>query len=165
MQDDGIVHAFHAQQAFLAGLGLPLFLAMDGGHIGLHHVFCPHQIGDVGADAEPGGIGIGEEDQAVFLRQGFQQLLAFFVLVDAKAVCQQDHGIGQVGKAGGIVFALHHQHPVGVQQFSFTHRPLPASARRQSAASSRVCTSTGWLFKLLSRSSSTCRQVSSWPSV
>jgi len=67
---------------------------MDGGHIGLHHVFCPHQTGDVGADAEPGGIGIGEENQAVFFRQGFQQLLAFFVLVDAKAVCQQDHGIG-----------------------------------------------------------------------
>ncbi len=113
----------------LARLRLPLFLAVDRGHVSLNHILFSHQIGDVVADAEARCVRIREQDQAVFLRQRFQQLLAFFVLVDAKAICQQDHGIGQVGKAGGIVFALHNEHPAwyGSFIFSFIVRspPLP----------------------------------------
>ena len=42
----------YPQQTLLAGLRLALFLAMDGRHIGLHHVLRTHHVGDVVADAE-----------------------------------------------------------------------------------------------------------------
>ena len=74
------------------------------------------------------------QDQAVFLRQRFEQLLALFILINAESIGQKDQRVRQVGKACRIVFAFHHQHPVGVEKFSFAHRPLPASARRQRAA-------------------------------
>ena len=91
-------------------------------------MFGPHQIGDVGADAEPGGVRIREQDEPVFLCQRLEQLLALFILINAESVGQKDQRVRQVGKAGRIVFAFHHQHPVGVEKFSFAHRPLPASA-------------------------------------
>ena len=138
---------------------------MNSGHIGLHHVLFAHQIRDVIPDAEARRIRIRQQDQPVFLRQRFEQLLALFVFVNAKSIRQQDHGIGQVRKAGGIVFALHDQHPAGMDHFILHHRPLPAIASRHSAVSSKICSSTGWLFRLWSSSSSTCRQASICPSV
>ena len=110
-------------------------------------------------------VRIRQQDQAVFLRQRFEQLLALFVAVNAKAVGQQDHGIGQMGKPGRIVFAFHNEHPAGMDHFVFLHRPLPANANRHSAVSSRIWSSVGWLFRLWSSSSSTCIQFSIWPSV
>ena len=138
---------------------------MDGRDIGLHNVLFPHQIGDVGADAEARRVGIRQQDETVFPSQRLEQLLAFFILVDGKAVRQQDHRIRQVRKPRCIVFSFHDQHTAGVDKIFLVHRPLPASARRQRAASSSTSSSTGWLFKHLSRSSSTCRQASSWASV
>ncbi len=41
LQNKGIVHALDPQKPLLAGLSLPLFLAVDGRHIGLHHVLLP----------------------------------------------------------------------------------------------------------------------------
>ena len=61
--------------------------------------------------------------------------------------------------------ALHDQHPAGMDHFILHHRPLPAMASRHSAVSSKICSSTGWLFRLWSSSSSTCRQASICPSV
>ena len=40
LQNDGIVHALDPQQALLAGLLLALFLAVDRGHVSLHHILC-----------------------------------------------------------------------------------------------------------------------------
>ena len=114
---------------------------------------------------KPAASGIREQDQAVFLRQRFEQLLALFVAVNAKAIRQQDHGIGQMGKPGRIVLTLHNEHPACMDHFVFLHRPLPAIANRHSAVSSRIWSSVGWLFRLWSSSSSTCIQFSIWPSV
>ena len=75
---------------------------------------------------KPAASGIREQDQAVFLRQRFEQLLALFVAVNAKAIRQQDHGIGQMGKPGRIVLTLHNEHPACMDHFVFLHRPLPA---------------------------------------
>ena len=94
LQNNGIVHALDPQQALLAGLLLALFLAVDRGHVSLNHILFSHQIGDVGADAEACRVRIREQDQAVFLRQRFEQLLALFVAVNAKSIRQQNHGIG-----------------------------------------------------------------------
>ena len=166
LQNEGIVHALDPQKPLFAGLSLPLFLAVDGRNVGLHHVLLPHQICDIGADAEARRVGVRQEDQAVFVGQLFEELLTLLILIDAEAVRQQDHGVGQVGETGRIVFALHDEHTVGVQQFQFlAHLLPPAIARRQSAVSSRVCALTGWLFRLLSSSSKICIQASSWGSV
>ena len=135
---------------------------MDGGHISLHHVLRTHHVGDVVADSEACRVRIREQDQTVFLRQRPEQLLALFVFINAKTIRQQDHGIGQVRQTDGIVLALHDQHPVGMDHLALHHLPLPASARRHRAVSSSVCAATGWLFRLWSSSSSTCKQASSW---
>ena len=101
-----------------------------------------------------------------FLRQRFEQLLALFVFINAKTIRQQDHGIGQVGKAGRIVFALHDQHPVGMDHFVLLHRPLPPPLPTGTALfPAGICAATGWLFGLWSSSSSTCIQASIWASV
>ena len=65
LQNDGVVHALDPQQALLAGLFLALFLAVDRGHVSLHHILFSHQIGDVGADAEAGRVRSRQQDQAV----------------------------------------------------------------------------------------------------
>ena len=41
LQNEGIVHALDPQKPLFAGLSLPLFLAVDGRNVGLHHVLLP----------------------------------------------------------------------------------------------------------------------------
>ena len=136
---------------------------MDSRDIGLYDILFPHQIRDVGADAEARRVGVRQQDEAVPAGQCLEKLLTLLVLIDAEAVRQQDHGVRQMGQAGGVVLALHDEHTVGVQQFLFfAHLLPPAMAKRQSAVSRRVWALTGWLFRLLSSSKRICIQASSW---
>ena len=65
LQNEGIVHALDPQKPLFAGLSLPLFLAVDGRNVGLHHVLLPHQICDIGADAEARRVGVRQKSSLV----------------------------------------------------------------------------------------------------
>ena len=153
LQNQGIVHTFHAKQALLAGFRFAGFLTGHGGDIGLQHVLRPHKAGDVVAYLKTCGVGIRQQNHALGGGNAFEERLHGFILKDSKTICCQDGGIHKVGQAGGIVFAFHHK-GLGQVHFILVHARLLASESSQMA----FCISSGASRRLPFKSrSSFCR--------